>query len=74
MRLRDLIFVSMIVGGGLALARTSLSPSRPASPTARAGRQPSLHPRPIVAEVDASFRSRWTEKGSPRRPPPATWP
>jgi len=75
MRLRDLIFVSLVLGGGLALARGVLRPSASAVIPGKA--QSALSAvgdadlRPIVAEVDAGFRRRWAEKGiHPAAPAP----
>jgi Protein of unknown function (DUF1549)/Protein of unknown function (DUF1553) len=63
MRLRDLIFVSVIVGAGLALARGSLSPPVPATTSARAGQGVTASPGPIVTQVNASFQRQWAEQG-----------
>jgi Protein of unknown function (DUF1549)/Protein of unknown function (DUF1553) len=63
MRLRDLIFVSVVLGGGLALARGALRPPAwipphlPETKVARANLQP------IVAEINADFERRRAEKG-----------
>ena len=68
MRLRDLIFVIVVLGGGLALARGTLRPTvaapspRPGQPNARADLGP------IVADVNAAFERRWAEKGTPVAP------
>ncbi len=61
MRLRDLIFVIVVLGGGLALARGTLRPTGstplpPAKPAARANLGP------IVAEVNAALERLWAEK------------
>lgn len=63
MRLRDLIFVSVIVGGGLALARTTLGPGNSNSTSAKLTLKTAAPAEPVVAEVDAAFRRRWTEQG-----------
>ena len=71
MRLRDLIFVSVVLGGGLALARGALRPptsTPPREPDKKTG-QADLGP--IVAEVNAVFERRWAEKGT-RPATPAT--
>lgn len=62
MRLRDLIFVSVILCGGLALTRGAIRPS-----AAGPGREPPWpgHPelRPITDELDAVFRKAWAVEG-----------
>jgi Protein of unknown function (DUF1549)/Protein of unknown function (DUF1553) len=63
MRLRDLIFVSVIVGGGLALARGSLKAPVPAFSPAKTSLSAAASLTPIVGEVDASFHRRWAEHG-----------
>ena len=72
MRLRDLIFVSLVVGGGLALARGVLRPSASAVVPGTAERRLGhADLRPVVAELDAGFRRRWAEKGiQPAAPAP----
>src|SRR5271166_7096105 len=69
MRLRDLIFVSVVLAGGLALARGALrSPvsTPPREPEKKTG-QADL--RPIVAEINAVFERRWAERGTRPAPP-----
>ncbi len=69
MRLRDLIFVSVVLAGGLALARGALrSPvsTPPCEPEKKTG-QADL--RPIVAEINAVFERRWAERGTRPAPP-----
>jgi hypothetical protein len=63
MRLRDIIFVSVVLGGSLALARgvlrtpplSALPPVPAKSTTSPLG--------PIVDQVNAAFQGRWAEKG-----------
>jgi hypothetical protein len=63
MRFRDLIFVCVVLGAGLALARGAFRPASqaPSQSEARRTDQPEL--RPVVAELDASFHRRWEERG-----------
>ena len=72
MRLRDLIFISVIVGGGLALARGSLKP-------VVSGYWPSAGPSvagsldPVVADSNASFQKAGTARDFTRRRPRTSW-
>ncbi len=71
MRLRDLIFISVVLGGGLALARGALRSPVPAPPPA-SGRPGALAERlPVVVEVNRILEQRWVDKGV-RPAPPAT--
>jgi hypothetical protein len=70
MRLRDLIFVSLLLGGGLALGRGVLRPSTSAVTPTEAGQVPRDDDlRCIVTEIDAEFRRGWGEKGIRPAPP-----
>ena len=64
MRLRDLIFVSVVLGGGLALARGTLRPPASTPPREPAKQTGQADLRPIVAEINTVFERRWTEKGA----------
>ena len=69
MKLRDLIFVSVVLGGGLALARGALRPPASTPPREPAKKTGQADPRPIVAEINAVFERRWAEKGARPAPP-----
>ncbi len=71
MRLRDLIFVTVVLGGGLALARGTLRPPTPLSPPSSEKLTAQTGPQSIVADMDATFERRWAEKGIHRAPPAA---
>ena len=72
MRLRDMMFVIVVLGGGLALARGTLRPtgSTPLPPEKGAAR---ANLGPIVAKVNAAFERRWTEKRVPIALPQPSW-
>jgi hypothetical protein len=62
MRLRDLIFVSIVLGGGMALARGALrSPATVPVPTTKQAAA-SVELGPVVEQVDECFRRLRTEK------------
>ena len=72
MRLRDLIFVSLVVGGGAGPGRGVLRPSA-SDVVPRTAQQNTgfADLQPIVAEVDSGFRGQWAEKGiHPAAPAP----
>jgi hypothetical protein len=59
MRLRDLVFVTVVIGGALSLARGALK-----LPAATLSRQPKQYAdhvdlRPIVAEINVAFERQW---------------
>ncbi len=63
MRVRDFVFVSVVLGGGLALARGVLRPAKLSPPRAE---QASARPAPlgpIVEQVNAAVRKPWAERG-----------
>jgi hypothetical protein len=62
MRFRDLIFICVVVGGSLAVARGALRPavSVPASAENRKPDRPD--PGPTARAVDAAFHKHWREK------------
>jgi hypothetical protein len=62
MRIRDLIFVSLMVGGGLALARGTLKPPAPRAVAGDPRGNRSAELNQIVAEVDKSFHRQWAER------------
>ncbi|MGD0040593.1 MAG: DUF1549 domain-containing protein [Isosphaeraceae bacterium] len=69
MKLRDLIFVSVVLAGGLALARGALRPSASTPPREPEKKTGQADLRPIVAEINAVFERRWAEKGARPAPP-----
>ena len=73
MGMRDLLFLGVVLGGagvlGAGLFRPPGSaPSRP-SKGAESRRLARDEFRPVVAEVDASFRRGWAERGLDPAPP-----
>jgi hypothetical protein len=68
MRLRDLLFVSVVLGGGLALTRSALRPS-----VAGPGREPPWQAhaelQPVCGELDSVFRKEWASNRLTPAPP-----
>jgi hypothetical protein len=63
MRFRDLIFICVVLGAGLALARGAFRPTVPAPSRSEVQRTDRADLLPVVEELDASFRRRWVERG-----------
>jgi hypothetical protein len=71
MRFRDLIFVCVILGASLALARGALRPAVLLAHPAESKKPDRPDLGQIRGEVDAAFRKQWGEKGlSPAYPAP----
>lgn len=63
MKIRDLVFVSIVLGGGLALTRGLLVPAT-VPPRPAIGQEAAWASlRPVVEQVDSAFHQIWGEKG-----------
>jgi hypothetical protein len=69
MRVRDFVFVSVVLGGGLALARGVLLPAQLTPPRAEQASARPVPLGPIVEQVNAAVRRQWAEKGLQPAPP-----
>ena len=66
-RLRDLIFLSVVLGGGLTLTRGALRPWT--APAREAAWQGHDELRPVCEALDAVFRKEWASKDLAPAPP-----
>src|SRR4051794_35817391 len=72
MGVRDLLFIGVVLGGagtlGSGLLRSKVPPAAPGTGRAVAPPAATDDLRPVVADVDASFRRRWAENGHTATP------